>query len=367
MRKELLWILVPVFLLLVLIDEPTGIISPEPSSPLTDQQTTPRSSGNVEPWCDPDGITILLMGEDPAGRFESNLQDATSLGASWVQIMFPSFQANHDSSSFPIADHRSPSRIAVEKACEMTRASGFKVALHPILLIQDPLDEHWRGQLDPVSRADWFDHYQRWIVSWSQLASECGVHLFFVGSELSSMQTDHERWNRILDSVRAEFRGPITYSGNWDCWRDISFAGRLDALGVNAYLPLTKDKDYRPEQLIQSLLPLRSQLHEWSMGSGVPVFFSEVGYPSHDRALEAPWDQYRGDQVDLEAQKIGYETFIATFSRDEHVRGVFFYALHEEGGLDDHGYTPAGKPAMDTLRQYFRDRSDRHKELRTRP
>ena len=86
---------------------------------------------------------------------------------------------------------------------------------------------------------------------------------------------------------------------------------------------------------------------------GLPIFFSEVGYPSHSRALDTPWNQYQGQQIDVESQKRGYEAFIATFSGDQQIRGVFFYALHRDGGLRDAGYTPIGKPAEEIIRKYL--------------
>ena len=123
----------------------------------------------------------------------------------------------------------------------------------------------------------------------------------------------------------------------------------------------------KKKDLIQRFLPYRSQLLEWTKQTKVPLFFSEVGYPSHDRALETPWDQHRGTRVDMETQKSGYEAFIATFSGDQQIRGILFYALHEDGGQTDRGYTPAGKPAIETLRRYFRDRSENSDGLRSRP
>ncbi|MGE4601584.1 MAG: hypothetical protein AAEJ65_01630 [Planctomycetota bacterium] len=367
MQKTVCSLIAPALLFLIVVTSPAGMLVPEARQLLVKSDTNTETGHDRVPWCDPFGITILLMGEDPDGRFEANLQQASRLGVRWVQVMFPAFQANHDSSTLPIRDRRSPSRTVVEQALLMARTAGFKVALHPILLIQDASDPHWRGQLVPVHRDQWFRDYQRWIVSWSQLATTCGVNLFFVGSELSSMQVDQQPWQRILRSVRSEFGGPITYSANWDAWTAIPFASHLDALGVNAYVPLSESADPRLEQLIQRFLPYRSQLLEWTRQTGVPVFFSEVGYPSHDRALETPWDQHRGNRVDMETQKSGYEAFIATFSGDQPIRGVFFYALHEDGGQADRGYTPAGKPTIEVLRRYFLDRSENSDGLRSRP
>jgi len=348
--RLLLSLFFPLVLLSVFYSVPAGLLAPQ-SRPALFPPGTPLS---IAPsWCDPYGITILLMGEDPEIRFDRNLQDASRLGARWVQLSFPTYLRNHDSIEFPVLDRRTPDLSTVQRSIMRAKSSGFKVALHPILLIQDPEDPHWRGQLDPMEKELWYDNYQQWIVQLGRLAQRCHVDLFFVGSELSSMQNDRAEWLKILKSVRLEFSGPVTYSANWDKWAQVSFAEQLDGLGVNGYVPFPGHQAQSGEQLIQHLLPFRSRLLRWSEQVGLPIFFSEVGYPSHSRALDTPWNQYQGQQIDVESQKRGYEAFIATFSGDQQIRGVFFYALHRDGGLRDAGYTPIGKPAEEIIRKYL--------------
>ncbi len=322
------------------------------------------SSSCAPIWPDPKGITILLMGEDPEDRFEQNLTEARALTASWIQICFPTFQRNFRSSTFPIPDRRSPAPAQLEKAITSAKRAGFKISLHPILLIQDPQDPHWRGQLDPWRKKEWFSSYRRWMKKLSRMAHRNEVDLLVIGSELSSLQDERDEWLRVIELVRSQYLGPITYSANWDRCLQISFASKLDALGINSYVPFPRQSSQSDEQLVGNLLPFRSKIYRWSIETGTPVFFSEVGYPSHNRGLEKPWDQYCGDSVDLESQERGYQAFLSTFMNDREVRGVFFYALHTDGGMADSGYTPVGKPAAGLVRNYFkmaqRNESKRH-------
>jgi len=304
-------------------------------------------------WPKPTGVTILLMGEDPTERFSANLQWAQQIGFRWIQITFPAYQSRYDSSSLPIEDHRSPSLTQISRAIEDARNAGMQVALQPLLLLQDPHDPHWRGQLKPVQPARWFRHYQQWIVSLAEIAQRHQVDLFFVGSELSSLEHDSESWLRIIKDVRHSFSGWVSYSANWDHWQQIGFASQLDALGLNGYIPLATTNDDRDEALVARWLPFRSRIHRWTRDSGIPVFFSELGFPSHSMGLKEPWNHTVIAPADPVIQARGYQSFLDTFSTDPLLQGVFFYALHMDGGEHDPSYTPAGKPAEELLRAYL--------------
>ncbi|MDE0959336.1 MAG: hypothetical protein OSB09_00990 [Planctomycetota bacterium] len=340
----------PVILLAILL------VSLPPVSFSAGPQAPSRPTSSVEPsppWSAPLGMTILLMGEDPPARFPANLQWARQLGFDWIQISFPAYQRRFDSTNFPIEDHRSPSLESLSDAIICAKNAGMQVALHPLLLIQDPLDPHWRGQLKPDHRSRWFESYKRWILDLAQLAQQHQVDLFFIGSELSSMQRDTVRWNHIIEQVRLSFSGWISYSANWDDWQQIEFARHLDALGLNGYIPLATDPHDRNEALIARWLPFRSQIHRWTVQSGIPVFFSELGFPAHSLGLKEPWNHTVQLPADPWIQARGYQSFFDTFSADPHLQGVFFYALHMDGGEQDPSYTPAGKPAQHLIRAFL--------------
>ncbi len=346
MQTRFLLALAPVLILLLVTPlAPRGLMNSRAAPVPIQSHTTP--------WPDPEGITILLMGEDPPSRFPGNLQVAADMGATWIQIAFPSYQRRFDTSSFPVADRRTPSSEMVSSAIQSARSLGFKVAIHPLLLIQDPTDPHWRGQLDPENLARWFRYYRQWMGNIAQLSERAGADLLFIGSELSSLQIHTMQWQHTVDEVREIFSGWISYSANWDDWQQISFFRHLDALGINGYIPLSDGSEIHRESLVAHWLPMRSQIHRWARLSGIPIFFSELGYPSHTHGLERPWDHVSDFGVDLAMQTRGYQAFIDTFTDDPVLAGTFFYALHEDGGEQDRSYTPAKKPAQKLIREFF--------------
>jgi len=307
-------------------------------------------------WKVPVGITILLQGDDPADRFGNNLTRATQLQATSIQITFPAFIERYDSSSLPVRDRRSPDAQMIASAISLARHRGFTVAVHPILLIQDASDSHWRGQLTPRNPSMWFRYYRDWIVPIAEICQREAATLLIVGSEFSSLQHHRDEWISTIAAVRDRFGGLVSYSSNWDRWQQVSFADHLDALGVNGYRPLvTTSTD---EALVASWLPFRGQILHWQQGTGIPVFFSEVGYPSKTGALEEPWNHAAPGVADLEVQRRGYQAFSDTFRGDPSI-GVYFYALYGDGGERDRSYTPAGKPAEQVIVEFVQERNEK--------
>ena len=93
----------------------------------------------------------------------------------------------------------------------------------------------WRGKLAPTDRDRWYESYRSFILHYASLAEACGAQEFSVGSELGSMQVDAERWRSLIATVRANYRGRLLYSANWDDYESVPFWRDLDAIGVTGY------------------------------------------------------------------------------------------------------------------------------------
>ncbi|MGE4619690.1 MAG: hypothetical protein AAEJ04_07780 [Planctomycetota bacterium] len=334
-----------------------------PSQPEFSIRVEPASKREPLTWAAPHGVTILLMGEDPQHRFDRNLADAGELGSKWVQITFPAYQYRYNSIRFPQVDRRAPTPSQVAQSIHKARSSGFRIALHPILLLQDDQGSHWRGNLQPDRPTEWFQHYQQWITTWARIAQQQGVEILFVGSEFSSLEKYQTQWSAIVKEVRQIYKGLVTYSANWDSWPNIPFSDEIDALGINSYQPYEMTQDPTHEDLIHQMLPLRSKMLLWSRANKTPIYFSELGYPSHERAAEAPWDQSRGERADPLQQKRLHHAFLESFFADSEIQGVFFYALHGDGGISDRGYTPRGKPVLELFKKHLEKFSEKVQKL----
>lgn len=58
---------------------------------------------------------------------------------------------------------------------------------------------------------------------------------------LNARRADHEaHWRRLIEEIRGVYGGPLSYAANFDQVEEVGFWDALDAIGVNAYYPLSR-------------------------------------------------------------------------------------------------------------------------------
>jgi hypothetical protein len=125
---------------------------------------------------------------------------------------------------------------------------------------------------------------------------------------------------------------------------------------VTGYWELTADLDASTAALTAAWTAPKGELVRWAEGLDRPVVLTEVGYPSLDGGAAWPWDETRTAPVDLEEQTRAYRAFVAAWSGEQRLQGVYFWNWFGFGGPRDGNYTPRGKPAAEVIRRWYRPR-----------
>jgi hypothetical protein len=223
-------------------------------------------------------------------------------------------------------------------AAAHARRRGLQVTVFPLLAVRSLAAGEWRGTLRPRDPAAWWRAYERFIVHHAELAARAGAAALVIGSELGSTEGWRERWYHLAGLVEARFRGLLVYSANWDHYDQVSFAARIDVLGISSYFPLA------------DLPRARTELLRFARARGTRIWLTEVGYPSRAGAAARPWDYTTPAARDDAEQRRCYETFVKTWAGTPELEGVFIWNWYPDG---ERGYTPRGKPAEQTLRQWY--------------
>ncbi|MEM7263073.1 MAG: hypothetical protein AAF488_13870, partial [Planctomycetota bacterium] len=266
-----------------------------------------------------------------------------------------------------ISDPRTAPIERVRITIRQARALGMRVLLFPILLLNDPGENDWRGTIRPTDSAAWFASYGQLMELYARLAQEEQVDLLSIGSEFNSMQGKLGGWQSVIDRIRAAYQGPITYSANWDSLDGVSFIQELDIIGMTTYFGLSDQDDPSVESMVTRWKTIQADVHEWSHFHRIPLIFTEVGFPSQDGANRNPWNYYHSTVVDLAEQRDCYEAFQTVWAGDSVLGGVLFYNWFGRGGPEDTGYTPRGKPALEIIRSWFEELRRRAPKSTSRP
>lgn len=289
---------------------------------------------------------------------------ATATRANWAGVLVTWYMDTRTSIEIGADPRQTPSDAAVEEAIRDLHGRGLKVMLKPHV---DVKDGTWRGQIAPRDAATWFASYRGFISRYAALAEASSVELFNVGTELVSLSDSRyaAAWAQVITSVRAVYRGPLTYSANanipGDEYTSVSFWDLLDVTGLDVYVSLTRKNDPAPAELAQAWTSdadgqnMVAAYRNWQASHGKPVIFAEIGYRSVDGANTRPWDFSFEGPPDPAEQADCYEAALEVWSRESSwMRGTFWWDWPVAApGPDDTDYTPRDKPAVAVLQHWY--------------
>jgi hypothetical protein len=155
----------------------------------------------------------------------------------------------------------------------------------------------WRGDIDfpdPAALERFFGDYERWIGAVAACAHEADG--FCVASELDRLARHEARWRAVIAAVRARTDAHLTWGANWTSYEAVPFWDALDAIGVQAYFPLSESPDPGADELRAAWTPILRRLRAFHARLGKPVVFTELGYNRSLDAARRPWEyaQTRG-------------------------------------------------------------------------
>lgn len=312
------------------------------------------------------GVSLGLYAQSPDYDYQPFLDEIKAVGASDLLIPSPWLMQDWQSNDFGPIKGRTSGWPTLQRVTQQARVRGLSVAYLPLVLLHTGTVDYWRGNIQPTERWLWFRNYNRYICRWADMARDLGVSLLSVGSEYSSMERETGAWRGIIANVRTRFGGRLTYSANWDHIDVLGFWNDLDVVGMTGYHSLTKKDEPTVDELKAAWEPIRDDLLKTLGSMKRPFLFTEIGYPSQDRANTDPWNYFISKKVDLQEQADCFTALFATWkSAPAAYRGMYLWNWwrHEEPSVDL-GYSVFGKPAYEIVRRAYADLAAREPESR---
>jgi len=300
------------------------------------------------------------------GEYSSSHSDQTieeiikPLGANWIAIVETCYQKNTESTDIQcLTESKTPTDEDLEHVIQFAHDQGLRVMLKPHVNV---LKNHntWRGNIgfgeDEEAWQTWFDSYTDFILRYAQLAQENQVDYFVVGTELGGTSQRSDQWRAIIIAVREIYEGPITYAANWDEVFQVDWWDDLDAIGVDAYFPLTDQAEPSVDELKKVWEPIVFHLGKFSQLWERPIIITEIGYRSIAGANQRAYAETETPLISLQEQANCYQAFFEAFEGQEWWAGVFWWNWTtdpNQGGPANNDFTPHNKPAENVLRENF--------------
>lgn len=281
---------------------------------------------------------------------DGTFDDVREVGANWVAI-HPYARISEDGSvrfrPFDPADPPAHLRRPILEAHER----GLKILVKPHLAYWgSPFA--WRGEIEFADDTAWrrfFTEYERWIVALARACADADA--FAVGTELDATLDHEAEWRLIVEAVRASTRAPLTYAANWTDYEQVPFWDALDAIGIQAYFPLSESEAPSEVELRAAWARRMEELRGYATRHDRYVVFTELGYNRNRDAARRPWE-YRVDGPEAaELQRRLTRIALEEIDREHRVVGVFLWKWFP-------GPRPVGRDfqlAEPEMRQVIRD------------
>lgn len=271
------------------------------------------------------------------------------LGSTAVTLV-PTWYMNSANSNRIAPDaHKTPSDRSLAAAIRWAREAGLQVVLKPHV---DVIDDTFRGEIQPADRARWYRSYDRFIGRYAEFATSQGAEMFVIGTELKTLSGDTKEWQKIANTVRDRFYKPVTYAANWDEVDQVGFWPSLDAIGVDAYYPLSAEGETPDlDALTNAWREVARDLQKVSAEKDRPVLLTEVGYPSQTGATAKPFE-VTDQPVNEELQALAYKATFKALSGSEWLVGISWWSWRADHFASEKmavEYTPEGKKAQRAL------------------
>jgi len=311
-----------------------------------------------------------------SAAFERSLDEVVAQRGTWVALtpfgrvndlsgrgVDPTFEA-------PFAENRKSVAASVRAA----HARGLRVMLVPHLWVESG---EWRALVDPKTDEGWkawAKSYGDFAKAWAKVAQEAGVDLLSCGVEMRSWVTGGHAptFSQLVREIRGIYKGPLTYSANWDDVDDTIVLGDVDVIGINAFYPLTEREGAPLADLRDGGRRVRDRVRALAATWHKPVLFTEIGYTTRPDPALRPWewpDAMKNPKVDQEAQALAYHGLLAPLLDEPSFLGFFVWRTYADpddvSQEAEWGFSPRGKLAELVMRDAFATRAaaDAHDPL----
>lgn len=299
-------------------------------------------------------ISLQIHDADKIEQYKNDIDEIADVGADAILLVVHAQQENGASGRIYLDMRQTPSPQGLTELIGRAKQHNLRVILMPIVLLDNPRGNEWRGTLNPESWREWFESYRSMISHFARIAQAQGVNVLVIGSELVSAEAHVDEWTKTIRTVRDIFKGQITYSSNWDHYTSVAFWDQLDLVGMNSYWKLGKDHTVSIEQIQANWREIQKDLLGFLNKVGKPLLFLEAGWCSLQNAAHESWDYTKDLPVDLELQRKLYEGFFRSWHGNPSLAGFAIWEWSSgEGGAKDSSYTPENKPAEKTLREWL--------------
>ncbi len=294
---------------------------------------------------------------------ETHVQPVVNLNANYAAIMPFAFMRSLQSNAvnYNNRQYYGETATGAKQYAQELQKKGIKIMMKPQVWISGG---KYTGFIEMKTEADWqaFENsYAKFILDYAKVAQDINAELFCIGTELEKfVENRPEFWLNLIRSIKAIYKGKLTYAANWDEFKRTPFWNTLDFIGIDAYFPISDLKTPSVDACIAGWQKHKTVIKQFSDTYKKPILFTEYGYRSVDYTAREPWRSDRAlNVVNLQAQVNATKAVFESFWNENWFAGGFLWKWYHNysssGGHKNSRFTPQNKPVEALLKEVFKN------------
>lgn len=261
------------------------------------------------------------------------------------------------------------------KLIEILKDKDMRIILeaYPWIANGSEYETDWQ----PSNINDFFWNWRKKVLKpiIDEVALPYEIDILNIGTGFDHMEYAHGYWIDLIDYLRGNYHGLLTYRTSWwvtASWEPSSFKdyedklnnplfGHLDFISIAAYFELTDQATNSVENLAQALTStqiydrrqnVKKEIKAFYTKWDKPIFLGELGFPRTTKASIHPWNPYQSQLIDNEEQARCFEAYRRVFEKEDWLAGFSIFAIGEKG--QDKIYYPSNESIL-VIREWYDD------------
>ncbi len=268
-----------------------------------------------------------------------------------VILALAALQKNAHSEDVDYTGDHMPSDAELCEMIGLAQDLGLRVILKPLVNCEDGT---WRAHINFFDNevpcepkwSRWFKSYTSYQLHYARLAQRTGCEMLIIGCEMVQAQRKEDYWRSLIERVRGEYGGLITYNTDKYQEEHVSWWDALDVISTSGYYPIG---DW-PRQL--------DRIEAVVKQAGKPFFFAEAGCPSTKGSSLIPNDWTHQGELALQEQAEYYRVMFEQCALRKFIRGFGLWdwkghLYPTSQALQDLGYGVYGKPSEQIIYDFY--------------
>lgn len=283
-------------------------------------------------------------------ELDQALIDLNDLNANTVNVPVVINIPNINSNNMQI-DSNSKSK-AIQLIKEL-KSKNIKIILEPYPWIKN--GSEYETEYNPYDKNRFFEDWKDILnILIKDIANKYNIDAMIVASSFSKLEMYENQWCQIIDFIKNEFNGKVTYKTSWwytAKWDKDSIKNynkklnnkifsKVDFISIAAYFELSDKKENSVDELVKALRSSNIYNREQNIVDEIyrfykkykkPIYFAELGFPRKDYAAMHPWDSEVSNSYNNNEQARCFQAYKIAFENKEYIKGFSIFALGENG------------------------------------